>query len=238
MRSRFDSSAIALPLFRGAPHPCSYLPGQVAINEFSVGIGMDAAGYQDLMDRGFRRSGEVIYRPACQSCRECIPIRVPVERFQISRSQRRVFRKNIDVQVEIGPPELTDEKWEVYSNYLSAMHDGSMSNCREDQKEFLYQSPIDTQEMVYRIDGRVVAVGIVDVCPNALSSVYFFFDPAFARRSLGIFGALKEIEECRRRGLPYWYIGYYVRHCRRMNYKAQFTPYELLREDGVWALPQ
>ena len=230
-------NAIELPLLDGMPHPCPYLPGRLAANEFMFLSDFSAADYAAMMDRGFRRSGEVVYRPICRGCNECTPIRVPVAQFRASRSHRRVLKKNRDVEVEIAPPALTDEKWRVYSSYLAAMHDGSMGDCREDLEEFLYRSPIDTQEMVYRVAGQVVAVGIVDVCPQALSSVYFFFDPAHARRSLGIFGALMEIEECRRRGLAYWYIGYYVRDCRRMNYKTQFRPYELLGEDGVWSPP-
>jgi arginine-tRNA-protein transferase len=154
--------------------------------------------------------------------------------FAASRSQRRAGRRNADVEVAIGPPALDGEKWRVYAAYLSHQHDGSMGGTREELEEFLYQSPTDSLEMVYRAAGRVIAVGIIDVCPHALSSVYFFFDPAEHRRSLGTFGALCEIEECRRRGRPYWYVGYYVRDCRRMNYKAGFRPCELLGEDGVW----
>lgn len=228
---------LQLPLLAGPAHPCSYLPGRVAVNEFTITGDIAGADYQSLMNQGFRRSGDIIYRPTCPGCRECVPIRVPVEQFQPSRSQRRVLKKNRDVEVAAGSPEFTDEKWNVYASYLHAMHDGTMSDDRDDLEEFLYESPTSTLEMVYRIDGRLAAVGIVDVCPEALSSVYFFFDPAHARRSLGIFGALMEIEECRRRGLTYWYIGYYVRDCRQMNYKAQFRPHELLSEDGKWVRP-
>ncbi|HUN80106.1 MAG TPA: arginyltransferase [Phycisphaerae bacterium] len=223
-----------LPLLAGPAHPCSYLPDRTAINEFTVAGRLSGAEYHALMDRGFRRSGDVVYRPACPGCRECIPIRVPVGDFAPSRSHRRVLRKNRDVEITVASPRLSDEKWQVYASYLAAMHDGTMSDDREGLEEFLYQSPTSTLEMVYRIEGKVVAAGIVDVCPEALSSVYFYFDPLHARRSLGIFGALKEIEECRRRQIPYWYIGYYIRDCRRMNYKAQFQPCELLDENGHW----
>jgi leucyl-tRNA---protein transferase len=225
---------ISLPLFAGSPHPCSYLPGRTAANEFGVFVSLDPVLYQSLMDAGFRRSGGIVYRPRCVGCRECRPIRVPVASFATSRSQRRVRRRNADVAVEIGLPTCDDEKWRVYAAYLRHQHDGEMGEEREELEEFLYRSPTSTLEMVYRAAGRVVAIGIIDVCPQALSSVYFFFDPEVHRRSLGTFGALCEIEECRRRGLAYWYIGYYVRACRRMNYKVAFGPCELLGADGVW----
>lgn len=227
---------MALPLFRGAPHPCPYLPGRIAGNEFGVFPKLDSAVYQRMMDAGFRRSGQVVYRPRCAGCRECRPIRVCVPAFVPSRSQRRVLRRNADVAIEIGPPACDDEKWRIYSSYLRAQHDGAMGEGREDLEEFLYQSPTSTLEMVYRVAGRVAAVGIVDRCPDCLSSVYFYFDPSEAKRSLGVFGALSEIEECRRRGLAYWYIGYYVRDCSRMNYKASYRPCELLGPDGVWRI--
>lgn len=195
------------------------------------------AKYLRLMDAGFRRSGDVVYRPVCDGCRECVPIRVLVEEFRASRSQRRVLKRNMDVRVHTGPPEMTDAKHRLFVEYLREQHDGSMSDKREDFEEFLYRSSTQTLEMTYHIDDRLVAVGIVDVCPTALSSVYFFFDPVESRRSLGIFGGLCEIAECRRRGLTYWYLGYYVRDCRRMNYKSNFQPYELLDPAEGWIRP-
>lgn len=225
---------IGLPIFRSEPHRCSYLPGRTAEDVFTAPAALHPAVYQLYMDAGFRRSGSIVYRPDCEGCHECTPIRVPVAHFTPSRSQRRVLKRNRDVRMEIGPPVLDDDKWQLYVDYLRYQHDGSMSETREDLASFLYRSPTRTLEMTYRIAGRLVGVGIVDVTPVALSSVYFFFDPEEARRSLGVFSALAEIEECRRRSLPWWYIGYYVRDCDRMNYKAAFGPNELLGTDGIW----
>lgn len=200
--------------------------------------------YQRLMDAGFRRSGCIVYRPICEGCRECIPIRVPVRDFAPSRSQRRVQRRNADVRVTIDVPRATDEKWRLYHEYRLWQHDDVGGDEREDFEEFLYHSPLEeagrtfTLEMCYWIGERLAAVGIVDVCPDSLSSVYVYFDPIHAQRSLGVFSALCEIEECRRKGLAYWYVGYYVQDCRQMNYKAQYRPYELLGRDGVWRRPR
>lgn len=195
------------------------------------------AAYRQLMDLGFRRSGGWVYRPACEGCRECKPLRVPVHDFRPSPSQRRVLRRNRDVLVRAGSRRSSDEKWRLFVAYLRHRHDGAMSEDRADFEDFLYGAAMDSIEMVYWVDDRIAAVGIVDLCPDCLSSVYFYFDPAESRRSLGTYGAMCEIEECRRRGLAYWYAGFYVRDCRRMNYKAQFRPYELLTADGVWLSP-
>lgn len=223
-----------LALYRGEIHPCPYLPDRAARSEGLAVSRMDGEIYRQLMDMGFRRSGRFVYRTACENCRACVPLRVPVDGFLASRSQRRVLRRNRDVEVEIGRPACTDEKWRVYVDYLRYQHDGTMSEDRDDFEAFLYADVTDTLEMVYRIKGRIAGVGIVDACPGCLSSVYYYFDPADARRSLGVFGVLREIEECRRQGLAYWYAGYYVCECDRMNYKADYRPYELLGEDGVW----
>ncbi len=223
---------------RGPPHDCPYLPDRKAQNAYILSTSLPPEEYQGLMDRGYRRSGLVVYRPICTGCRECVPIRIPVAEFTPSRSQRRILRRNSDVQVRLGAPTITEEKHRLFVAYLRDQHDGSMSEEMASFEEFLYFSPTDTLEMTYFIDDRLVAVGIVDVCPEALSSVYFFFDPDFGRRSLGIFGGLCEIEECRRRGLIYWYLGYYIRDCGRMNYKAQFRPFELLVSPGRWLRQQ
>lgn len=226
--------SVSLPLYLGQSGPCAYLPGRTATHEYAMTQRLSSAAYQSLMDAGFRRSGLIVYRPVCEGCRECVPIRVPVGQFVMSRSQRRVLRRNADVQVAVGPPAATDEKWRMYNAYRRVQHDDTESEDRAGFEECFYRSPTMTLEMTYSIDGRLAAVGIVDATPDALSSVYFYFDPAHGRRSLGVFSALCEMEECRRRGLAYWYIGYYVRECQQMNYKAQYRPHELLGPDGEW----
>lgn len=222
-----------LPLYRGDPHPCSYLPGRTAQSVYAFPQRLAGVSYEQLMNDGFRRSGRLVYRPTCQGCRECVPIRVPVAEFRPSRSQRKAWNRNQDVELELGEPECTDEKWEVYVAYLRQQHDKQMSGEREEFENFLYTTCTDTIEMVYRVEGRFVGAGILDVAPQCLSSVYFYFDPTEARRSLGVFSALCEIEACRRLNLPWWYIGFFIRDCEQMNYKANYRPYELLR-NGKW----
>jgi leucyl-tRNA---protein transferase len=223
-----------LPLLRGELHACPYVPGRVAREDYALGGEMDGAIYQQLMDGGFRRAGRVFYRPTCPACAACVPIRVPVATFAASRSQRRAQRRNADVQVSTGEPRLDAERYELYQRYQTSRHDPLDESSAASLGRFLYESPLETLEMTYRVHGRLVGVGIVDLCPISLSSVYFFFDPDESRRGLGAFSALCEIEECRRRGLPYWYIGFYVAGCHKMEYKRSFRPAELLATDSTW----
>lgn len=226
-------AGVPLHVLRGDARPCPYLPDRSATDLFTFpGLAtIDAALYERMMDRGFRRSGVFFYRPACTPCRECVPIRVPVQRFEPSRSQRRVLRRNADVVCSAGRLSGDDEHFELYRRYQAARHGARAPGSYDDFVRFLVDSPIQSLEVAYRVAGRLVGVSIVDVCPNSLSSVYFYYDPAEARRSLGVYSGLTEIDECRRRGLSYWYIGFFVRGCRAMEYKQRFRPHEFLRMD-------
>jgi arginine-tRNA-protein transferase len=221
-------------LFRGEEHSCPYLPGRTAQSVFTFPMDVDAQTYQRMMDAGFRRSGDFFYRPDCVGCRACLPIRVPVQRFAPTRSQRRAGRRNRDLTIETAEPRADDERWELFRRYQAYQHDTEMISTREEYYSFFCASPIKTLEMCYRLNGRLVGVGIVDVCSASLSSVYFFFEPDCAQRSLGVFSARCEIEETRRRGLPHWYLGYFVRGCAKMEYKVRYQPHEFLHVDGSW----
>lgn len=193
--------------------------------------------YHQFMDRGFRRSGRLLYQPVCSGCRECVPVRVVVERFEPGKSQRRCWRRNSDLAITIGEAIATDEKHALYARYLAGWH-GRSDEGHEAFESFLYDSPVDTIEFQYRDPtSRLVAIGICDVCSRSLSSVYFYFDPADAARSLGTFGALVELETAAKLGVPHYYLGYWIRDCRTMRYKTSFRPFELLDPDGTWREP-
>lgn len=227
-------SGVPLPLFRAPPHACPYLPDRVASELIALPFEVTPAVYEMMLARRFRRAGEMFYSPSCEDCLECTPIRVPVAEFRPSDSQRRVLRRNQDVRLSVGPLCDDDERFELYSRYQHAQHDGSMACEREQFERLLCRSPIETVEMSYRVGDQLVGVGVVDVLPNGLSSVYFYYEPDEARRSLGVFSSLCEIEECKRRGLEYWHIGFYIRDCEKMSYKNRFAPRELLTPDQQW----
>lgn len=218
----------------GVDHPCPYLPGRTARHRAFRADEVHADLYQAMMDRGFRRSGSVFYRPECTGCTECRSIRVPASEFRPSKGQRRILRANRDIRVVGAEPMLTDEKWELYRRYLEGRHNGVMSDEYEDLRRFLYDSPVTTVEFCYYLAGTLVGVSLADRSSRALSSVYMFFDPECRKRSLGTFSILWELEYCRREGLEHYYLGYYVSDCRAMNYKARFRPHQLLDSQCQW----
>jgi leucyl-tRNA---protein transferase len=218
----------------GPPFPCPYLAGRSARNLIVVPSPMVPGVYHSLMDLNFRRLGAVFYRPACSGCEECRSIRVPVAEFRASRAQRRCARRNGDVTVEVGPPAPSEEKRQLYKRYLEQRHDGQMDGSPSEFYGFLYSSTVQTLEVCYRVEDRLLGVGVVDVEPEAMSAVYFYFEPEQKERSLGVFNVMWLIEECRRRGLPHLYLGYYVGGSRKMSYKSLYRPYELLASDGGW----
>ena len=222
-------------------HPCSYLPDRTATLRAFATRSMDPELYHDFMDAGFRRSGRTVYQPVCEGCGLCVPIRVPVDRFRPDKGQRRCARRNADLLVRAAEPKLTDEKFDLYQRYQRQWHDGPTATGDEDGERsalegFLYVSPVRTLEFEYRDRaGRLLAVGIADLCRRSFSSVYFYFDPDHRDRGLGTFGAVHEIAWAARAGIPHYYLGYWVSGCRKMLYKANFRPYELLDRDGRWA---
>lgn len=216
------------------PFPCPYLPGRTARQAFVRPRSFLPGLYHAFLDLNFRRLGRLVYRPACEGCRECRSLRVVVDEFRPSRAQRRCLTRNADVTVEVGPPAPTDEKLLLYRRYLESRHDGQMSGAREEFEQFLYDAPPLAKELVYRVGGRLLGAGISDFEPRALSAVYFYFDPDEAARSPGVFNVLSLVAECQRRGLPWLYLGYYVAGSPRMAYKARYRPHELIDDDGRW----
>jgi arginine-tRNA-protein transferase len=223
---------IGLPV--GPASPCPYLPGREARHASLLPAPLLPGVYHSLMDLNFRRAGRVFYRPRCEGCEECRMIRVPVDEFRASRAQRRCARRNADLELSVGEPRPDAEKQALYRRYLRRRHDGQMQGSSEEFHGFLYSTPLETLEFVYRLEGRVVGVGIADAEPGALSAVYCYFDPDLGRRSLGVFNVLRLIEEARRRRCAWAYLGFYVAGCAAMSYKADYRPCELHRPDGSW----
>lgn len=218
-----------------SPVACPYLPGRVETVRAVLASRIDGSTYHAFLDANFRRSGRMIYQPVCHGCQECRSIRVPTATFTPTASQRRVVRRNADLQVSVDRPVLTDEKAGLYARYVNTRHDKPGTADAESLRQFLYDSPTDTLEFVYHgPGGRIVGVGICDVSPRSLSSVYFYFDPADNARSPGTYGALYEIDWARAHGIGHYYLGYWVRDCPAMTYKANFRPAQLLDDGGNW----
>jgi arginyl-tRNA--protein-N-Asp/Glu arginylyltransferase len=216
-------------------HACPYIPGRMAMFRAFYARQLSGATYLAAMNAGFRRSGRVVYQPVCRGCRQCVSIRVPVKTFRPNSAQRRCWRRNQDLKISYHRPECSDEKFALYRRYQVEWHGSAEPDSRRAMEEFLYDSPVESLEFEYRdASGALLAVGVCDVCPGALSSVYFYFDPAYARRGLGTFGALYEIAFAAEQDLDYYYPGFWIESCGAMRYKADFRPNEALRSDGQW----
>ncbi len=221
-------------LTTGDAHPCPYLAERAAREEFFVAQRFPAELYHDFMDHGFRRSGRIIYRPICQTCGECRPIRVPAAAFTPNKSQRRVLRKNEDVEIRVDVPRFSRDKHRMYSDYLLMKHGTASDESLVHLRDSLYSSPVQTIEFEYRVKRRVVGVGIVDLCSRSLSSVYMFYDPDCSARSLGTFSAMQEVFFSRDHSIAHYYLGFFVRECPSMNYKERFRPHEILDRSNNW----
>lgn len=207
------------------PIACPYLPHQTLVHEYFFAGNMRGQELDVILEQGWRKFGHYFFRPACPACRACTALRVPVDRFLPSRSQKRVLRQCRDVSVSFGPIRYEAELFTLYQAHSRARFD---QDCTfEDFAANLHSPSCPSLLARYEYNGRLVGAGYLDVSATALSSVYFIFDPAMARLSLGVFSVLREIDEARRLGLTHYYLGYVVDGCARMRYKQAFHPHQL-----------
>ena len=190
-----------------------------------------------LTDMGFRRSGEHIYRPWCEGCGECKSVRVPVAGFNVSKSQKRVLTRNKDLQVSFELPSCADEIYNLYANYIIQRHsDGDMYPPSLEQFEnFLCQAPPTSQTrfVCFRLEQKLLAVAVVDLLPKGVSAIYTFFDPAYGIRSLGRLAVLWQIRWAQSQAMDFVYLGYWIKDCQKMAYKAEYQPLQVF-EDLIW----
>lgn len=218
-------------LYTTQPHACSYLPGQRARTLFiDPEFPVDQAHNTRLSEIGFRRSGAHIYRPNCGTCQQCLSCRVVVRHFRPNRRFQRILRRNEDIDVRPVTDISGDEYYLLYSHYINVRHgDGDMyPPSREQYQSFLLRGCEGTAYYELRADERLLGVMVVDHLENGLSAVYTFYDPLEERRSLGSYAILWQLEEAGRLGLPYLYLGYWIRDSRKMRYKIEYRPLELL----------
>lgn len=219
------------------PHDCSYLPNKSARMVFlDPTHRIDVLTISELSRSGFRRSGDFVYRPECHLCRQCLSSRVPVREYEMNSAQKKAWKRNQDLQVRISSPQqASNVHYELYERYINERHiDGDMYPPSHDQFEkFLLQSCAESFFLELWQGDKLLSVSTCDLLDDGLSAVYTFFDPDENRRSLGVFAILKQIEHIRKLGLHYIYLGYWVPHSKKMNYKAQYLPLELLI-DGQW----
>jgi arginine-tRNA-protein transferase len=227
-------------LFQTLPHPCGYFADRVAQN-----LVLDPAApdlpelYALALTRGFRRAGGHVYRPQCPHCHACEPCRIVADAFVPDRSQRRCLARNRDLELAECEPGLNDERHALYARYLHARHPGGGMDdaSREDFSQFLAAPWSPTVFLELRLHGTLVAVAVTDVCTTGLSAVYTFFDPDLPQRGLGTCAILHQVALARARGLPHVYLGYWIEHHPKMDYKRRFGALEVFGPDGWIPLP-
>ena len=229
---------------------CSYVSGERAALEYRFFKTLSAVQFGELLRRGWRRHGMHLFRPACPHCVKCRSIRVDVNQFRPSKSQRRVLNRNSHLSVELHSATVTDDHIRVYNLWHAEREDARGWRANRTSAEDYASGFLSGQwgfdyEMRYLDptappDRQLVGVSLVDIVPQGLSSIYFYYDPAWRPHSPGVFSALQEIEFCKTQGLSHVYFGYWIQECQSMAYKNQFRPYELLttfprdNEEPTW----
>lgn len=221
--------------FIAEPSECAYLPDRNASLEYRLLIDVNELELEHLLERGWRRFGPAYFRPACLGCRECVPLRVPVQRFRRSKQQRRVWNRGVRFRTEVCEPRVDSERLELYDRWhAERAFARGWSNDEIDPEQYFHQFAyphpcIREYSLRDTEDGdRLVAVAIVDETPGALSAVYTFHDPEYRRFSLGTLSILRQLEQAALRDKRYVYLGYRVLGCPSSEYKARFLPHELM----------
>ncbi|MCU0657496.1 MAG: arginyltransferase [Polyangiaceae bacterium] len=220
------------------PRPCVYLPEQSAQLENKVMLDVSSAQFGEMLVRGWRRFGPFYFRPACKACGACLSLRIPVEKFRPSSTQRRVQRRLDRLRIEIQPPAVSPERLALYHRWHGFREDArGWAESQLDEEsyriEFAFPHP-SAREIAYYDDQapggpRLVGVGLCDETPRGWSAIYFYYDPEYASWSPGVMNVLFQIQHTRALGLPHLYLGYLVVGCASMQYKASFRPHEVLR---------
>lgn len=219
------------------PHECGYFDDRIANTLFvHPDEKMTSQTYDELLKRGFRRSGKLIYRPHCKACNACVPLRISSREFKPSRSQQRVLNKNRDVTYRIMAPQYLEEHYRLYKAYLAERHKngGMEKHTPSDYRDSMLNSSVDSALIEYRIDSQLICVSVTDLVDDGLSAVYTYFDPYLSKqRSLGIFAILSQIYLARSLQRSWLYLGYWIKESRKMAYKSGFPASEILK-NGDW----
>lgn len=225
-----------LQFYATSAYPCSYLADREARSQVATPAHLiNGEIYSSLVRTGFRRSGMYTYRPHCDNCRSCVPVRLPVNELQTSRSQRRALKHHERLIARELPLAFFTAHFELYVRYQNSRHPGGGmdEDSSEQYAQFLLQSRVDTRLIEFSEDGEVRMVSLIDVLDDGLSSVYTFFDPDIPGSSYGVYNILWQAAQCKAMALPYLYLGYWVEESRKMTYKTRFRPIEGLI-DGLW----
>ena len=207
------------------PVPCPYIGGKFFTQEYFFAHNLDDIEFDYYLSRGWRRFGLFFFRPFCENCRACRPLRIDGGALTLTRSQRRIAKKNVHTKVLLRPLAYRDELFEIYR--LHSFRFGEEEKDNKLFKETYFSPAVPAFQSEYYINDELAGVGFLDMGSSGLSSVYFSFDPRFSEYSLGIFSIIKEAQLVQENGLHWYYLGYYIPECSRMVYKGKFSPRQI-----------
>jgi leucyl-tRNA---protein transferase len=235
MTSPADSALQKIQFYVTAPYACGYLPTKLAQSLIATPQHLvNGHQYSGLIKQGFRRSGKFVYRPHCENCNACIPVRLPVANFKASRSQKRAYKQHQNLESSISSLSFDETHFALYKAYQIARHEGNAEEeTAEQYRNFLVQSNVESLFISFTLDGELKIVSVLDMVEDGISAVYTFYDSADTKASYGTYSIMWLIDWCKHLKLPYLYLGYWIKDSRKMAYKEKFGPQEALI-DGEW----
>jgi len=209
---------------------CSYLKSKEQTMHYKVIENCSTDANQELIERGYRRFGKMFFRPICEGCDECKSIKIDVENYTFSKSARRIMRKAKDIRSYIQQPSLSHEHLEVFEKYHRHMHIKKGWEYNQTSTEHYYNSFVNGYEdfgyeVLYFYEEKLIAVDLIDILEDGISSIYFYYDPDFASFSLGKLSLYNQIKYAKNASKRWIYLGYYVKECPSLSYKAEYKPY-------------
>lgn len=224
---------------------CSYIPNEQMKQHYLIYEQCDLHTYESILNRGYRRFGRFFFRHHCDDCKKCQSIRVINASFKPSKSQRKILNKNNDIKIKLSKPSISIEHMELFEKYHRFRKETRGWSEKNTSPDDYYSSFIDGHEefgheMQYFFDNKLIAIGLIDILKESTSSVYFYYDPEWQKKSLGTFSLLKEIEFSKQQNKKYTHMGYWIKENQSMEYKANFKPHELLtnhptiEEEPTW----